>query len=184
MNIEIKEYWRKGNIIGWSDICRPNRPKIFLFVQYSLFFNIHLYMIWHFVLPCPHWISSALDYILYGRHCFFIFNKKYKLLNRYFFLIELHLYLCQKFKTANQDGATGHFWQKLNELDIVNESSFFKLIHCKFLKFENGQNGRPTRSGDFELFGPVDLSVQLKFFKEQLSKLHKKYSLRFGFKSK
>ena len=105
-------------------------------------------------------------------------------MNCYFFLIELHLYLCQKFKTANQDGATGHLRQKLNELDIVNESSFFKLIHCKFLKFENGQNGRPTRSGDFELFGPVDLSVQLKFFKGKLSKLHKKYSLIFGFKSK
>ena len=66
----------------------------------------------------------------------------------------------------------------------VNESSFFKLIHCKFLKFENGQNGRRTRRGDFELFGPVDLSVQLKFFKGKLSKLHKKYSLIFGFKSK
>ena len=105
-------------------------------------------------------------------------------MNCYFFLIELHLYLCQKFKTANQDGATGHLRQKLNECDVVNESSFFKLIHCKFLKLENGQNGRRTRRSDFELFGPVDLSVQLKFFKEQLSKLHKKYSLRFGFKSK
>ena len=81
-------------------------------------------------------------------------------MNCYFFLIELNLYLCQKFKTANQDGATGHLRQKLNECDVVNESSFFKLIHCKFLKFENGQNGRRTRRGDFELFGPVDLSVQ------------------------
>ena len=34
----ISEYWTKGNIIGWLDICRPNWPKIFPFVQYSLFF--------------------------------------------------------------------------------------------------------------------------------------------------
>ena len=85
-------------------------------------------------------------------------------MNCYFFLIELLLYLCQKFKTTNQDGATGQFRQKLNEFDVVNESSIFKLIHCKFLKFENGQNGRRTRRGDFELFGPVDPSVQLNFF--------------------
>ena len=45
----ISEYWTKGNIIGWPNICRPNWPKIFPFVQYSLFFNIHLYMIWHLV---------------------------------------------------------------------------------------------------------------------------------------
>ena len=35
----------------------------------------------------------------------------------------------------------------------VNESSFFKLIHFKFLKLENGQNGRRSlrRRGDYEL---------------------------------
>ena len=43
--LKISEYWTKGNIIGWPDICWPNQPKIFPFVQYSL-----LYMIWHILL--------------------------------------------------------------------------------------------------------------------------------------
>ena len=37
--LKISEYWRKGNIIGWPDICLPNWPKIFPFVPYSLFFQ-------------------------------------------------------------------------------------------------------------------------------------------------
>ena len=49
--LKISEYWTKGNIIGWPDICRPNQPKIFPFVQYYLFLYIHLYMIWHFLNP-------------------------------------------------------------------------------------------------------------------------------------
>ena len=40
--LKISEYWTKGNIIGWPDICRPNRPKIFHFVQYSLFIQYSL----------------------------------------------------------------------------------------------------------------------------------------------
>ena len=40
--LKISEYWTKGNIIGWPDICRPNRPKIFPFVQYSLFLQYSL----------------------------------------------------------------------------------------------------------------------------------------------
>ena len=42
--LEISEYWRKGNIIGWPDICQPNRPKIFPFVQYSLIHDLTLSM--------------------------------------------------------------------------------------------------------------------------------------------
>ena len=40
--LKISEYWTKGNIIGWPDICQPNQPKIFPFVQYSLFFQYSL----------------------------------------------------------------------------------------------------------------------------------------------
>ena len=36
----VNMYWTKGNIIGWPDICRPNRPKIFPFVQYSLIHDL------------------------------------------------------------------------------------------------------------------------------------------------
>ena len=31
----ISEYWTKGNIIGWPDICRPNQPKIFPFFAFT-----------------------------------------------------------------------------------------------------------------------------------------------------
>ena len=47
--LKISEYWTKGNIIGRPEICWPNWLKLFPFVQYFLFFNIHLYMIWHFI---------------------------------------------------------------------------------------------------------------------------------------
>ena len=49
--MKISEYWTKGIIIGWPDICRPNRRKIFPFVQYSLIFSIFTYawLIWHLV---------------------------------------------------------------------------------------------------------------------------------------
>ena len=47
--LKISVYWTKETIIGWPDICRLNRHKMFPFVQYSLFSNIHLYMIWHLV---------------------------------------------------------------------------------------------------------------------------------------
>ena len=40
--LKISEYWTKGNIIGWPDICWPNWPKIFPFVQCSLFFQYSL----------------------------------------------------------------------------------------------------------------------------------------------
>ena len=46
--LKISEYWTKGNIIGWPDTCRPNWPRYSLFFNIPLFFNIHLYMIWHF----------------------------------------------------------------------------------------------------------------------------------------
>ena len=38
--MKISEYWTKGNIIGWPDICWPNRPKIFPFVQYLLIHDL------------------------------------------------------------------------------------------------------------------------------------------------
>ena len=40
--LKISEYWTKGNIIGWPDICQSNWPKIFPFVQYSLFLQYSL----------------------------------------------------------------------------------------------------------------------------------------------
>ena len=49
--LKISEHWTKGNNISWPDICRPNQPKIFPFVQYYLFLYIHLYMIWLFLNP-------------------------------------------------------------------------------------------------------------------------------------
>ena len=36
------EYLTKGNIISWQDICRPNRPKILPFAQYSLVHDLVL----------------------------------------------------------------------------------------------------------------------------------------------
>ena len=45
----ISEYWKKGNIFGWFGRQLSGQPMIFPFVQYSLIFNIHLYMIWHSV---------------------------------------------------------------------------------------------------------------------------------------
>ena len=47
------------NIIGWPDICQPNQPMIFTYVHIPLFFNIHLYMIWHLV-----WKSITHDLTL------------------------------------------------------------------------------------------------------------------------
>ena len=43
----ISEYWTKGNILGRFGQQMSGQPMIFPFVQYSLIFNIHLYMIWH-----------------------------------------------------------------------------------------------------------------------------------------
>ena len=40
--LKISEYWIKGNIISWPDICRPNWPKIFPFFTYSSFSDIIL----------------------------------------------------------------------------------------------------------------------------------------------
>ena len=42
-----REYWTKGNILGQFGWQMSDQPMIFPFVQYSLIFNIHLYMIWH-----------------------------------------------------------------------------------------------------------------------------------------
>ena len=47
MNIEKREYLTKGDILGWFGWQMSGQPMIFPFVQYSLIFNIHLYMIWH-----------------------------------------------------------------------------------------------------------------------------------------
>ena len=56
--LKINEYWTKGNIISWPNIYRPNRPKIFPFVQYYIFFNIHLYMIWRLKYICSYNLIS------------------------------------------------------------------------------------------------------------------------------
>ena len=42
-----RQYWTKWNILGWFGWQMSDQPMIFPFVQYSLIFNIHLYMIWH-----------------------------------------------------------------------------------------------------------------------------------------
>ena len=44
-----REYWTKGNILSQFGQQMSGQPMIFLFVQYSLIFNIHLYMIWHWL---------------------------------------------------------------------------------------------------------------------------------------
>ena len=49
-----REYWAKGNILGQFGRQVSGQPMIFPFVQYWLIFNIHLYMIWHYVpKECP-----------------------------------------------------------------------------------------------------------------------------------
>ena len=47
--LKISEYLTKGNIIGWPDICQPNRAAqdIPFCSMFPFFFNIQLYMIWH-----------------------------------------------------------------------------------------------------------------------------------------
>ena len=53
----ISEYWTKGNIIGWPNICRPNWPKIFPFVQYSLYLFT----------DCIIKVSKSIIHILYNK---------------------------------------------------------------------------------------------------------------------
>ena len=45
--LKKREYWTKANILGRFGRQMSDQPMIFPFVQYSLIFNIHLYMIWH-----------------------------------------------------------------------------------------------------------------------------------------
>ena len=47
--MKISEYWTKGNIIRWPDICWPKPAQDIPFCSKYPFFNIHLYMIWHYV---------------------------------------------------------------------------------------------------------------------------------------
>ena len=45
--LKKREYWMKGNILGWFGWEMSGEPMIFPLVQYLLIFNIDLYMIWH-----------------------------------------------------------------------------------------------------------------------------------------
>ena len=44
---EKEEYVKKGNILGQFGRQMSGQLMIFPLIQYSLIFNIHLYMIWH-----------------------------------------------------------------------------------------------------------------------------------------
>ena len=70
--LKINEYWTKGNIISWLDICLPNWLQIFHFFSiftYTWFGTLVLFIL-IFSIFCPIWICAYTFtiQIMYGRN--------------------------------------------------------------------------------------------------------------------